>query len=711
MSDHDPNLATDPELLAGFFDEAQEALGTLDALFVKLEATPNDVEVVEAIFRPVHSLKGNSAFFGFMAAKHLAHELETLLDYVRKDRLQAARPVIDVLLAGLDELKAMFARLRSGGDEVADPQAFDTLVQRVVQQSAGSGKLKKPETIAADADDVQSLRDLEALAGMIPVGAPAEAFAALARLRSRFAKTKTVSIPLGPFQALKSILSPPVVGGDESSRVTAVQTELERLRTSVTDDAMRQLVAEMVDGFHAFVEAMGFDAMLRDFLLERITRGERLASASPASEALEAKPTARERTDRGERERTDRVERKDGKSSKDDPAKTMRVAESTIDTFLHYVGELLVVGDLFGHLYRRVAGLPNTAALARDFRRANETFTALSNKLQKSIMAIRRVPIRPLLNKVPRLVRDVSAAQGKEARVVLMGEDVQVDKSLIDLLDAPMTHMVRNAADHGIEPPDVRERQGKPRQGTITITAAETDASLILTIEDDGAGLNLDAIRRKGENLGLIAPNAALTENDIVNLIFASGVSTAKEVTDISGRGVGMDVVKRAVEEAGGAIGVTTQKGEGSRFHIKLPKGVTTQIMPGYLLRSCGRVYVLPLDRIHETFLARPDDINTITGKGRCLTRHGVILPVLSLATILEGQDPPWPAKGATMVTVMANRRKLALVVDGVLGVQKVVIRPMTGLPAGADMIAGGALLGDGTVALILNLDRVQEVA
>lgn len=690
-----PNLAADPELLAGFFDETQETLGTLDALFIRLESAPGDLTIIEAIFRPIHSLKGNSAFFGFMEAKRLAHEMETLLDHVRKGRMQAERAVIDVLLAGTDALKALFLRLRAGGPEVDDASAFAALIVRVTALSGSGG--------APPAEDAsQAAKDIETIAAALGATAGPGVLAALGRLRKRFAAGETPAATTTPIATIKAILAAPFDGTLDPDQARLVLAELEKLRHQARDDAARALAAEMLDAYHAFVDAMGFDVMLRDFILERLPKAAGLAFGEPAPSVAKVGTEALE--PKSERRDKDRSERIDGQ-------KTMRVAEATIDTFLHYVGELLVVGDLFGHLYRRVGSLPSAGPMARDFRRANETFANLSNKLQKSIMAIRRVPIRPLLQKVPRLARDVAGKQGKDVQVVLQGEDVQVDKSLIELLDAPMTHMVRNSADHGIELPDVRERNGKPRIGTVTITAAETDSWLTLTIADDGAGLNLDAIRRKGENLGLIAPGAMLTEQDVVNLIFASGVSTAAAVTDISGRGVGMDVVKRAVEDAGGAITVESQPGKGSRFQIRLPKGVTTQILPGYLVQVAGRTYAMPLDRIHETFQAKAGEVDSVIGRGACLKRHDVVLPVLSLAEILTGTAAPWPKKGATMVTVMANRRKVALVVEAVLGVQKVVIRPMTGLPAGADMIAGGALMGDGTVALILNLDRLQEGA
>jgi len=490
-----------------------------------------------------------------------------------------------------------------------------------------------------------------------------------------------------------------------------VLSELAALRDRAPDDPARSLAQECCDGAQVFIAAMGFEAAGAEFVAERLAKMPWAASPAPpaavalpapaaahASEALEPRPAAKDRSKDSE------VIRKDG----DGPGKSMRVAETAIDTFLHYVGELVVVGDMFRHLQTRVVATPGMGTLAREFRRANETFAGLSNQLQRSIMGIRRVPVKPLAQKVPRLVRDVAQAIGKEIDSVIEGETVQVDKSLLDLLDAPLTHMVRNSVDHGIETPEKREAAGKPRRGTVTVSFAEAGSHVILSVSDDGAGLNLEAIRKKGESIGLIAPGAPLQEADIVNLIFASGLSTAQKVTDISGRGVGMDVVKRAIEEAGGSINVSTTTGKGSSFRIKMPKGVTTQIVGGYLVRAGGSTYVLPLERVRETFRARPDDRQSLAGRGRCLMRRGQVVPLQELGEVLACRAETWPARGLPVVVVEANRRQLALAVEAVIGVQKVVIRRLAGLPPGAPMLSGAALLGDGHLALVLDLDQLH---
>lgn len=613
-----PDLSVDPELLAAFLDETEEALGGLDALFVCLESAPDDRQTVEAIFRPVHSLKGNSAFFGFLQAKRLAHEMETILDHVRKGRARATRPVIDVLLMGVDGLKGMLARLRAGAPEVIDAVAHEALVQRVMEVGGGCAGP------AVDWD--ATLRDLEAVQAHLPPGV--EVVEAVARVRS----------------ALRA-----AAGAMTSARMSS----------------------------------------------------HPVLPAAVAPTALEPRAAAEE---------PPRQERSDRFARTGEAGKTMRVAEASIDTFLHYVGELVVVGDLFDHLARRLMALPGAGPLARDVRRANETFAGLSNQLQRSIMAIRRVSVRPLLQKAPRLVRDVAAAKGKDIAVQLVGEAVEVDKAVIDLLDAPLTHLVRNAADHGIETPDQRMAAGKPPRGTVTISAIEGESTLTITVEDDGAGLNLDAIRRKGEQIGAIQPGQNLSQDDIVSLIFASGLSTADKVTDISGRGVGMDVVKRAVEDAGGAITVSTERGRGSRFAVRLPKGVSTQIISGYLVRVGGHTFVLPLDRVRETFKALPDDVAEVAGSRRLIRRHDQLIPLVALPAVFGGGAALIPERGCPVVTVQASRRPLALAVDGVVGVQKVVVRPLQGLSDPGLLFSGGALLGDGTVALIIDFDHLYDL-
>jgi two-component system, chemotaxis family, sensor kinase CheA len=701
------HIEQDPELLAGFLDEAEDSLASVGRLFVELERDSTARGTVEAIFRPVHSLKGNAAFFGLLTIKRVAHEMETVLDHVRKGRLAADRPVIDTLLAGLDVLVALVARVRGGGSD-EDPVAVEPLSQRLGEQA---GRAEQPATAS---DPEQDLRTIDAA---LPPGDQV-ARAALDRLRLRLrpeaasagATPPSTAPTMGRMSDLLVQAKTTTLSDEDAKTVLA---ELGQLRDHAPDDASRALVQEAIDGAQVFISAMGFEAAGAEYVADRLARMTWASASSakagstlptPPTAALVPKQTAAPKVESETHRKDSETIKKDG----DGHGKSMRVAESAIDTFLHYVGELVVVGDMFRHLQTRVVAMSGMQSLAREFRRANETFAGLSNQLQTSIMGIRQVPVKPLAQKVPRLVRDVAQAIGKEIDAVIIGESVQVDKSLLDLLDAPLTHMVRNAVDHGVEKPEHREAAGKTRRGTVTVTFAESGRHVMLTVSDDGAGLNLDAIRRKAESLGLIQSGSPLGEQDIVNMIFASGLSTAQQVTDISGRGVGMDVVKRALEDAGGSINVSTETGKGSSFRIKLPRGVTTQIVGGYLVRAGGSDFVLPLERVHETFRCRPEDRQPVAGKGNCIVRRDQVLPLGELSSLMSGQASTWPTRGLPVVIVEANRRRIALAVDAVLGVQKVVIRRLSGLPPGAPMLSGAALLGDGHLALVLDLDQLQ---
>jgi two-component system chemotaxis sensor kinase CheA len=326
----------------------------------------------------------------------------------------------------------------------------------------------------------------------------------------------------------------------------------------------------------------------------------------------------------------------------------------------------------------------------------------LSTELQGSIMAVRRVPVRAQLQKAPRLARDIAQATGKEIEVVVQGEATELDKGRLELIDGPLTHLVRNCADHGIEAPDRRTAAGKPARGTITVAASAAEGWFQLDISDDGRGLDLEAIRRKGEAMGLVRPGAALDQQTIVNLIFASGLSTAQRVSDVSGRGVGMDVVHRQIHDAGGTVEVTTTPGQGTRFRLRLPVATTTHIVNAFLVRSGASIFALPLDLVRESFADDGD------GAGHGLViRHGRTLAVVPLSGLLGQADQAvGTATGRrTLVTIDGGSDALAVAVDETLGVRRLVVRPLHGITDGDldGRFQGAALLGDGRLALIVD--------
>lgn len=701
----DPNLEIDPALLREFIDESEEMLSTVDRLFVELESDPEDLGTIEAIFRPVHSIKGNSSFFGFARVKVLAHELETLLDLMRKKTLSVTPELVDILLEGVDELKAILGRARNDEPEIIDEGAFDELVGRVKAEATREGAsietilpglLEQMERIRSvltpQSEEVENDFNevLEKLRRIVPDQTEASSGGAGGRVPEAFSR-------------IQDLLADTIEDLFDEEQYSEVLSCLRNLQNDALTDKAREAAGELVDTCETFINSVGFDALLQDIVLEKLATvadSSHWKSAQEEESSLEIDGPSSDGP-----QKVKKAARKNGEEN----LKTMRVSEQHIDIFLNFVGELLVVGDMFGHLEMRMQGSQFGRDIVASFRQANETFVTLSNELQRSIMSIRKVPVRTLLQKVPRMVRDIATVSKKEIVVELTGESLEIDKSLVDMLDAPLTHMVRNAADHGIESPEDREAAGKPRAGHILISVLEEGNNIVLSVEDDGKGLDFEAIRKKAVSLGLVSESEQSNSEAVIELLFASGVTTATEVTDVSGRGVGMDVVKRMIEEAGGTISVTSEEGTGSVFLVQLPKTVTTQIMQGFVVRLGDQSYVLPLNRVHEASRIETSSVHTIVGKTECIERHGEILPLVSMRAALGFSPRNGTGGWETLVTVMSRKRKVALSVDHLLGVQQVVLRQIDGLETQSQAIAGGALMGDGSIALVVDLDGMFD--
>lgn len=692
----DISLVVDAGLRAEFIDESLEMLSGLEPLFVELEADPTNIDIVQAIFRPIHSIKGNSFFFGFPAVKTLAHEMETVLDRVRQKTMPVTVELIGVELAGVDVLKTLLERGRAGLPEVADQEAFDRQVEQVKRLCSREMTVESLSNFVLD-----RLIEIKMAAAGDSAGALVEGLISdLMPYTSHPAAAQAAQGCPPALARLREILEAPLDSGALDPALAAeVEFCLKDLGDFLESDADREALNGLIDNYHTFMASVGFDALLRELLLDGVKTLGFIATApaveppaSPVAPGAPAKAPAAQRT-----------------TPKDDVGKTMRVSEQHVDTFLSYVGELLVVRDMLNHLESRLGTHAANRALRSDFRRINETFASLSNELQRSIMSIRLVAVGTILQRVPRIVRDVASATGKDIEVVLTGEKIEVDKSLLDLLEAPLTHMVRNAADHGIESPERRRELGKRPAGRIKVGMRELPNFLSMVIEDDGGGLDYARIHKKAVELEIVAPGQQLTEADIVNFLFQSGVSTADQVTDISGRGVGMDVVKRMVEEAGGAIEVSSKAGEGTRFEVRLPKSVTTQIFSGFLVVSGGQRFIFSLAKVLEITRVDRDNFFTIRDRCPCFRRLGRVVPFVRLDNLLklrgDGQE-----NGFELVVTFATRHGiLGIGVDQVVGVQQVVLRRIDGLGCTSEAIAGGALMGDGAVALIIDVDRMHS--
>jgi two-component system chemotaxis sensor kinase CheA len=510
---------------------------------------------------------------------------------------------------------------------------------------------------------------------------------------------------------LRALLAAAQATAPSEEVLASIRSFIVQLHEIAKNEETKQAFATLMESYDSYVGSIGFDDLLGQMItdaLNTFTEKEESAEApstepTPAPSQEEASPATKSDTS---------PEQSPTPQKKMESGKSMRVSEEHIDTFLSHIGELFIVGELLSYLERKLLLEDVHNDVLKEYRSILESFSSLSHNLQHSVMSVRKVSVKSLIQKSPRLVRDIASERGKSIAVKLTGEEIEIDKSLIELLDAPLTHMVRNAADHGIEMPEDREAADKDPQGTVHVSVKEDDKFVTLEIIDDGRGLNYDAIQKKAESLGLIQPGRKLSEDDVVNFLFAAGVSTAEKVTDVSGRGVGMDVVKRAIVDAGGNIHVHSEVGKGSTFTIQVPKAVTTQILEGLIFEIGEQCFVIPLDRINEAFACVSEEFFSAAGEDRYIFRHEEMVPIvpakklLSLKPLSTEQDED---AREHIISVRANRRTMGVWVDGIVGVQQVVVKDLKHIGDSASIFVGGALMGDGRIALILDVDKLCE--
>ncbi len=723
------NYSVDPQLKAEFIDDSLDGLRAIPELFIRMESDPTDQESIVVIFRTIHSIKGSSAFFELMKVKELSHELETLMDLVRKDQLKPTTKLIDVLLKGVDELVNMLERTQQSKDEITSLEDFDELLRTVIsiaQKEAIDQKMLWLELLnglhsfesdeqSISENDKKRVADLVGLVNQLAALNPEGQKALL------LANKKEIESPIKVIM-LQELLANPTNEPLSQESGIKVGELLEEVKDIVDGKEAHDLLIEMQENYSLFVNSIGLDSMATNSLLEDLKNLKKLSPWKESAEIVRHKeedtassePTKidqeSDRIEKPEIEKETLAESKQPKGEKGHVSKTMRVTEESVDGFLSYVGELVVLGEMYNHIYFRAK---DTAALSKftsELRKTNDAFDILSNNLQNSILHIRRVPFRTLLQKIPRIVRDVASLGSKEIETTFKGESTLIDKSIIDALEAPLVHIVRNAADHGIETTEDRQASGKNPQGLIEITVTEKSETLDLKIKDDGKGLDYEAIAKKGVSLGLLAPDQQPNEKQILDLLFSSGVSTASKVTEVSGRGVGMDVVKSSIETFGGKILVSSEKGKGSEFTIEMPKSIRTQIITGFEIVVSDRRYIIPLEKIVRWCDPEKGTIRRSMNDYDFVSTDEGIVNVHSFNTLFDLQnDEVNSFYEGVLIIVEEQNEQVALHVDYIEGIKRVVLMDIEGLPKGHEFFQGGAVMGDGSVAMVINIEKLVE--
>ena len=664
----------DAEIFKEYLAEVFESLDGLDEKFVQLEKNPSEVKIVDSIFRPVHSIKGSSAFFGLLHIQAFSHKLENILDDIRKGKMEATPIVIDNLLIGTDYLKVMFDRVAEGDTKYEllpeEKEFIDNIESKI---TVDSGKEK---------DNFQAVN--------VHIN---EAFAVLNEIRN------TAKIEESYLEKLSESLrkAQDLVGGAavaiETGKVIVDRREEERTETEKPPEVGR----------------LG-EILIKLGKVDRVTLGKALIGKKPdekTGEYLVAKGVV-SKEDIKEALKIQDSEKEEEQKFKKNIAtqKTMRISEEKVDEFMDHVGELIIISEVFNYLEKKLSTISGGEHVSKEFKIANLNYSELTLRLQHGLSEVRKVGIKSIFQKIPRIIRDVSTAIGKDVEVELHGEEVMLDKSLVEKLESPIIHMVRNAVDHGVETPEKRKAVGKPGRGKVIISAEILGESLFIRLKDDGAGISRDKILEKAISKGLTTQQAGsqLADKEVFDFIFNPGFSTAETVTDISGRGVGMDVVKGAINDTKGKIEIESTLGKGSEFIISVPVSTTLVTING-LVTSVGKSkFIFPVEDVRESLRPKKGEIFRLKEKSEMVNIRGEIYPLIRLHTLFNIKTEVVEPSDGVCLIIHKDGRSCCVLADAIVEQQNVVLKDLGKVFHHVKALLGGAILGDGSIGLVLSV-------
>ena len=671
------------ELRELFFESAEELLQQLNELGLQLEKAPGDSEIVRGVRRVVHTLKGDSAACGFRELSALAHELEDALNPQHAAEMQHA--IVDVIFTAADTFREMLSAYRAG----VQPSSGNELreqIHRITQSSPAARPQVAESAPRFDWSDSQREQIEQSLNRGVRVFNIALEFDPSSGMRSAaFHMARSVLQGLGEILALHP--SDAEVAADAARMEAALATRHSRdilLHKCRIPSVIASVTADELFSAHEPAQD------LLDVVLQAEARASGAASQAPGSRSVSPSesPAPRERIP----------------TQQELQARTLRVDTERIDTVLNLIGELIIGKSM---LHRTIIEFDKRFAkdpLRSRFADALAIQSRVLEELQRSVMKIRMVPVEQLFRRFPRIVRDVAKACGRDAAVQISGETTDLDKGILDALAEPLAHIVRNAANHGIEPPDGRQAVGKPKLGVIHLNAYHQGNQMVIEVSDDGRGIDTQKVLRRAIETRAISASDAekLSNTEAMRLIFLPGLSTADEVTETSGRGVGMDIVAGAVERLKGAVEIESTLGAGTKFRLMVP--LTLASIQALLFRIGGKLYAAPLSNVIEIARVSNNDLHHVDNRV-VLRLRDQLLTVISLQTV----GPRAAAKKTFVIVIGAGERRFGLIVDSLVGEEELVIKTLDDPLAASDIVSGASILGDGTVVLILNIVAVAN--
>ncbi|GAF26454.1 chemotaxis protein histidine kinase and related kinases [Moorella thermoacetica Y72] len=666
------------QYLGIFLDEAEEQLQQLDEAVVQLEQTPDDQELLNTIFRAAHTLKGSSASMGFNRLATLTHRMESVLDSLRQGKLTVSREIIDILLASVDTLRALKDSIAAGKGEEGDVNEVVARLEAVLAGPAAPVANKAAANAELTLDDIEQnviraaeVKGFRAYEIRVQLEAGCQMKSARAYL---------------VFNNLKEL-------GEIIKSVPHTQDlEAEKFDDTFTLAFVSREDADTLANVVKSVSEIK-DVLVRPIVLEEDQPAAARAGTAPGKPGVEAAG---------------------GKNGTTAPAgehhvnQTVRVDVQRLENLMNLVGELVIDRTRLTEVGNGLKNRLGNEELLETLEEVSLHIGRITSDLQEEIMKARMFPIDQVFNRFPRMVRDLARKAGKEIDFIIEGRETELDRTVIEEIGDPLIHLLRNAIDHGIEEPEVRLRQGKPRHGTVRLKAFHQENQIVITVEDDGAGMDAEKIKAKAIAKGLISPESAarLSRREALDLIFLPGLSTSDKVTDVSGRGVGMDIVRNHIEKINGTIDIRTTPGKGTCFTIKLP--LTLAINRSLLVHVDGRVYAFPLANVVEIIDVTPDSIQHVHRQQVVVVR-GRVLPLIYLGQAL-GLATPIPAADTYAVVIVGLAEKqVGFIVDDLIGEQEIVIKSLGNFIGKIPGIAGATIMGDGSVALILDVRSLMN--
>lgn len=676
-----------------FIEESKDNLQRLNENLLKLENNPDDIQILNEIFRVAHTLKGMAGTMGFVRMQKLTHNIENVLSDIRSGSIKINSDMVDTLFMCLDALENYVEEIVNTSSEGTDDH--NDLIESLAEIINSKGEVTHAEVPAQTQEVKEETKEENTNSDLIELPDT-----------QKLVKNNAIEMGMNVFQ-IKVNLSPNCVL--KSARAFVIFTDLERFGeiihcipstqdiedekfendftvvvvTKETKEKLEQVIMSVSEVEGVVVEAFAKD---QDAKVEEVApKKEEQVETQPVAPAASAAPAA--------------TETNNNSNNKQVSNKTVRVNIDRLDTLMNLVSELIIVKT-------QLEGLNVTSQDANtNYNDSVEYLERVTTNLHDAVMKVRMVPVEIVFNRFPRMIRDISRKLGKDIDLVMSGEETELDRTVIDEIGDPLIHLLRNAADHGLETIEERAAIGKPRKGTIKLQAYQDGNSVVIEVEDDGKGINVQAIKNKAVQKGTITKEEAdaMNEQEAIDLLFRPSFSTAEKISDLSGRGVGLDVVKSKITELGGHVEVQTELGKGSKFIVRLP--LTLAIIQALMISIGDEKYAIPLSNIQNIEDVHKEDIKLVQNQEVIMVRNEII-PIVRLRSVLG--LPEQEDKDLMMgVIVKKGERQVGFIIDSLIGQQEIVIKSLGKYLSGIDIIAGATILGNGEVALILDINSL----